>query len=309
MRKKLVSAALVLTMAFAACGAVRAAEDQDAAADWELKSHGRFTYQDGEDEVLIDSLDFYKLEERINLVKQDVAKQLGRIHTYFTTGEGVSVKTREDVRVTHTEPSDGHAVDPLSIDFNTLLEGVAASQSVPSDVTAYGYPEGTILYLNADGVLTSDGTEKGAEPVTIDKAEAQNISAGMAAWVDGRLVLGTGGDNKAHREEGYKKGLEDAAPGAGAKQFVDLVSEGYSYTVPEDVTGGFIWIGSKNKVPWASISGAATVMPFSVSCNHGESQSSHYHLMAGCYYYPKIKAGSSISVESSCRFAYFIYYK
>lgn len=309
MRKRFLSIVLVLTLTFGTCGAVWAAEDQGAAVGEGLKSHGRITYREGKDVVVIDSQDLYTLSDRIDLFKRGVADQLNLMHTYFTTGDGVSVKTDEDIRVAHTEPSEDHAVDPIDVDFGTLLEGVAASQSVPSDVTAYGYPEGTILYLNADGVLTSDGTEKGAEPVTIDKAEAQNISAGMAAWVDGRLVLGTGGDNKAHREEGYKKGLEDAAPGAGAKQFVDLVSEGYSYTVPEDVTGGFIWIGSKNKVPWASISGAAAVMPFSVSCNHGESQSSHYHLMAGCYYYPKIKAGSSISVESSCRFAYFIYYK
>lgn len=309
MRKRFLSIVLVLSLTFGTCGAVWAAEDQGAAAGQGLKSHGRITYREGKDVVVIDSQDLYTLSDRIDLFKRGVADQLNLMHTYFTTGDGVSVKTDEDIRVAHTEPSEDHAVDPIDVDFGTLLEGVAASQSVPSDVTAYDYPAGTELYKNADGLLTVDGSEKGAEPVSIVKASAKNLSAGTAAWVDGHLVLGTGEDNQSYAADGYKKGLDDAAPGTGAKQEINLVSNGYSYTVPEDVTGGFIWIGAKDKVPWASVSGASAVMPFSISCNSGESYSNHYHLMAGCYYYPKIKAGSSISVESACRFAYFIYYK
>lgn len=169
MRKKFISMMLVLVVAFGTCGAAMAAEDQGAAVKEGLKSYGKITYQDGKDQVVIDSQDFYKLEERINLFKQGVTDQLSEINTYFTTGEGVSVQTDADIRVAHTAPSDGCAVDPVSLDFGTILEGIAASQSVPSDVTA---------------------------------ASAKNLSAGTAAWVDGKLILGTGEDNESYFEKG-----------------------------------------------------------------------------------------------------------
>ena len=206
MRKKILSIMLVLSMAFGMCGAARAAEDEDAVSEGKLKSYGKITYKDGSDTVVIDSQDFYKLSERIDLVKRDVAEQLGAMHTYFTTGEGVSVKTNEDIRVAHTEPSGDHTGHPLSINFDTILEGVAASQSVPSDAAAYGYAPGTALYKNGDGILTSDGSEKGAEQIGITAATADNLSAGTAAWVNGNLILGTGKDNKACTDDGYRKG-------------------------------------------------------------------------------------------------------
>lgn len=200
MRKRFLIIILVLTVAFGTCGAVRAAEDQGAAVKEGLKSYGKITYQDGKDAVVIDSRDFYKLEERINLFKQGVTDQLNQINTYFTTGEGVSVKTDADVRVAHTAPSGECAVNPISLDFGTILEGVAASQSVPSDVTAYGYPAGTALYKSADGTLTNDGSKKGTEQIGVTAASAKNLSAGTAAWVDGKLILGTGEDNKSYYE-------------------------------------------------------------------------------------------------------------
>lgn len=199
-RKRFLTMMLVLTVAFGTCGAALAAEEQGTAVKEGLKSYGKITYQDGKDQVVIDSQDFYKLEERINLFKQGVTNQLNEMNTYFTTGEGVSVQTDADIRVAHTAPSGECAVDPVSLDFGTILEGVAASQSVPSDVTAYGYPAGTALYKNADGALTSDSPQKGAEQISVTAASAKNLSAGTAAWVDGKLILGTGEDNKSYYE-------------------------------------------------------------------------------------------------------------
>lgn len=201
MRKMILSIILILTVVFGTCGAALAAENQDEAAAEGLQSRGKITYQNGKDAVVIDSQDFYKLEERIDLFKQGVADQLNVMHTYFTTGDGASLKTDADVRIAHTEPSADTAVDPVSIDFGTLLEGVAASQFVPSDVTAYDYPAGTVLYINAEGVLTADGSEKGAEKTDITAATENNLSAGTAAWVDGHLILGTGEDNKSYRDK------------------------------------------------------------------------------------------------------------
>lgn len=209
MRKRFAAILLMLLVVFGTGGAVWAAENQDAAAAEGLKSYGKITFQNGKDEVLVDSQDFYKLEDRINQLKRGMAVQLKEMHTYFTTGDGISLKTNGEIRVAHTEPSGDTVVDPLSVDFSTLLEGVAASQSVPSDVTAYDYPAGTVLYMNADGALTTDGSEKGAERIDIKKASAENLSAGMAAWVEGKLILGTGKDNESY----LKKGRDESSGG------------------------------------------------------------------------------------------------
>lgn len=207
MKKKIISIMLVLTMAFGVCGTAWAVESEDVIAPLKFQSHGKITFQNGKDAVVIDSQDFYKLEGRMNQFKQGVADQLGAMKTYFTTGDGVSVKTDADVRVGHKEPSADQAVDPVSVDFGTILEGIAASQSVPSDVTVYDYPAGTQLYKNASGMLTTDGSAKGAEKIDVTAATAANLSAGTAAWVDGKLVLGTGGDNKSYYDQGggFKK--------------------------------------------------------------------------------------------------------
>lgn len=238
MRKKFLSIMLILTMAFGMCGAVCAAEEEDAASEGKLESYGKIIYRDGSDTVVIDSQDFYKLSKRIDLVKRDIAKQLKGMHTYFTTGEGVSVKTDENIRVAHTEPSGDHIVDPLSINFNTILEGVAASQSVPSDAAAYGYAPGTVLYKNGDGVLTSDSSEKGAEQIDITAATADNLSVGTAAWVDGSLILGTGEDNKSYREKGYKNGQE--------KGYKEGYNEGYK-NGQSNVKCQYVRIGTGSK--------------------------------------------------------------
>lgn len=281
MRKRILSIMLVLTVAFGTCGAARAAEDQNAAAEEGLKSHGKITYQDGEGAVVIDSRDFYALSERINLVKQDVARQLNVMDTYFTTGDGVSLKSDENIRVAHTEPSDDHAVDPLSIGFDTLVEGIAASQSVPSDVTP---------------------------------AAADNLSAGTAAWVNGELILGTGGDNEAHREEGYKKGLEEGS--AGVNRHAVAIGPSKSYTASENISNAFVHMAysSRNAQmgPPSFHTPDGSSVPCSIVsseyCNHDESHAGNWHLCISIYYIPKLKAGTVVTIPNDCPRASFIYF-
>lgn len=177
----------------------------------ELKSYGKIVYQKGTDTIKIDSDDLYMLADQIDQVKLDVTDQLEALNTYFSTGEGIVLSTSEDINVVHATPAEEEAVDPLDVNFDTLLEGIAVSQSVSSDVTAYGYPAGTELYKNASGVLTTNGSEKGAEQISVAAATADNLSAGTAAWVNGSLILGTGEDNKSYQEEGYKNGQSDSS--------------------------------------------------------------------------------------------------
>ncbi len=205
MKKRCLSVILILILTFGTCGTVLAEDSKRGTGD-DLKSYGKIAYQNGSDAVVIDSEDFHMLADRLDLFKQRMADQLQAMHTYFTVGGDISLQTNADVSVVHTKPSDENIVNPLEVDFDTLLEGIAVSQSVSSDVTAYGFPAGTEFYKNENGVLTTDGTEEGAEKISVAAATADNLSAGTAAWVNGSLILGTGEDNKSYSDSGYSTG-------------------------------------------------------------------------------------------------------
>lgn len=171
----------------------------------ELKSYGKIVYQKGTDTIKIDSDDLYMLADQIDQVKVEVTDQLEAMNTYFSTGDGIVLSTSEDINVVHAKPYEEDFVDPLDVNFDTLLEGIAVSQSVSQDVTAYGYPAGTELYKSAEGILTTDGSGKDTEKISVAAATADDLSAGTAAWVDGHLILGTGKCNKDYYETGVNK--------------------------------------------------------------------------------------------------------
>lgn len=310
MRKRWLSVALVLALAFGTCRIALAEGAEDAVAGNSLKSRGKITYQNGEDAVVIDSKDLYMLAERIDLFKCGIVNQLDVMNTYFTTGDGISLTTDTNLCVSHTEPSVENAVVPQEIDFSTLLAGVAASQSVSSNVTDYDYPAGTELYRNGDGVLTIDGSEKGAERINVTAASADNLSAGTAAWVNGKLILGTGRDNKSSRDDGYKKGLAEGSCGTNVQR-IDMRTNGYSCVVPEDTTGALVYIEGRRETPTISFkapdgSAVPSVLAFSRTCYDDDGLT---HRNGHCYLVPKIKANTVISVSSPNNVAYFVYFK
>lgn len=168
-----------------------------------LKSYGRIVYQKGTESVKIDSDDLYMLADQIDQVKLQVTDQLEAMNTYFTAGEGeIALETSDDISVVHAKPFEEDFVDPVDVNFDTLLEGIAVSQSVSTDTAAYGYPAGTELYKDEKGVLTTNGSGAGTEKITVTAATADNLSAGTAAWVNGSLILGTGEDNKSYYDQG-----------------------------------------------------------------------------------------------------------
>ncbi len=145
MKKKMASALLVLTMAVSTCMVTTAAENPSATKA-ELHSEGVIRYSGSEGDVIIDTADFYTLADQLDLFKVRAVKQLGVMRTYLTrSGGGVSMTSAEGVYAVHRKPQAGEEADPLTLDFATILEGIAVSQSIPSDPTAYGLPAGTRL--------------------------------------------------------------------------------------------------------------------------------------------------------------------
>lgn len=205
MNKKMMAVVMAATLVFGACTAVYAGEKDPTATRDLLRSDGRIVYQEGENSVVLDSQDLYRLADRLDQFKTAVSRQLASMGTYLTRGDGIAIHSDDTLRVTHVSPAEEHRVDPLTVDFSALLEGVAASQSIPADSAAYGYDAGTALYRTKEGALTTAGDEAGAEVIVIRPATAENLSAGTAAWVDGHLLLGSGADNQNYYEEGHGK--------------------------------------------------------------------------------------------------------
>lgn len=208
MKKKIISVIIIMILAFGTCTVAMAdGTDSDHMTRKSLKSVGNIVYNEEGKKVEIYSDDLYVLADRLDSFKTRIFEQLGEIHTYFSTGgQGISIVSDSDIRIVHTAPSASEGADPLTLDFDTLLEGLAASQSIPSDVTEYGYPEGTALYKTADGEMTTDGNKSNVQQISVSAAEPGNLSAGSAAWVNGKLILGTGSDNRAYYNLGYADG-------------------------------------------------------------------------------------------------------
>lgn len=216
MKKKTVSIIFILTMLLSTCMIALAEEDAASIITSEttaslLKSKGAIVYQNGTDSVVIDSNDLYTLADAFDTYKAAIYWQMAEMNTYLTTeDEGIALTTSKDVHVVHSVPSD--IVAPLSLNFDTLIEGVAASQSIPQTPIEYGYAEGTNLYKTRQGLLTTEASDN-KEMIEIKGATADSLSAATAAWIDGELILGTGAENKAYYDMGYTDGLNKAMDG------------------------------------------------------------------------------------------------
>ncbi|MCD7725865.1 MAG: hypothetical protein LUI12_10030 [Clostridiales bacterium] len=224
MKRKFISVMLIALLVIGTYTVAAADEiTQEYATRNSLKSYGDIVYTDGENSVEIYSDDLYLLADQLDLFKTSMANQLAQMNTYLTSGsDGISTTSDSNIKILHTLPDEGETVAPLALGFDVLLEGLAASQSIPTDVTEYGYPEETMLYITSDGELVAadngeteeadpsvsgndadDGGEAGSaeteslQEVTITAATPENLSAGTAAWVNGELLLGTGADNKS----------------------------------------------------------------------------------------------------------------
>lgn len=208
MAKKYISAVIVMVMALGVCTVSMAQEKVHGTAA-ELKSNGAIVYQKGVDSVVIDAKDLYTLADKLDAFKTVAVRQLEAVHTYFTPEKrGTQLTTDEHVNVVHTEPEN--TADPLTLNFDTILEGIAASQSIPLEASEYGYEAGSRLYKTKDGKLTTDASGEGATEINITAATADNLSAGTAAWVNGELLLGSGADNEAYYNSHSASGILDS---------------------------------------------------------------------------------------------------
>lgn len=155
-----------------------------------IKSKGIFDYDNGT--VVVDASDLTYLADEIDLLeetyKKETVKALNKMSTYFMM----------DNSTTHDQ--DESNLDPDSsviIPFGTIIDGILASQSIPTEKTYTGTLPG----------------EENETTGNISVATADSISLGSAAWVDGELVIGTGADNYSYYTDGYTDGLNEKLNG------------------------------------------------------------------------------------------------
>lgn len=164
---------------------------------WE--STGNVSYQDEETEVSVfNKEDLEYLDTRISSIESDVD----------------SYKTSVVDKINEWNIPEERRLSSTStfVDINNTLEYIKGIPNVGASLVDSANNQ---LYLKPDGSITADSSEAkldgSGNPCTINISvcEANNMSAGSTAWVDGNIVIGNGNDNKSYYDLGYAAGLAE----------------------------------------------------------------------------------------------------
>lgn len=164
-------------------------------AEGRIHSRGRVQYE----QAVFDSADLQDIRAYIDEQKRAAAGTLIQLGTRFRQQpEGFAYDRNPDVL-----PEE---IDTGQLDWEMLIHAVAQSQTVPTGLTV----------LNPEAAMQIEGVEERTD--YYETAIEDNISRGMAAWADGRLLLGNGADN----DKAYRKGTEDGEGGNVPENFYPI---------------------------------------------------------------------------------------
>ena len=171
-----------------------------------LVSKGNINFNNGK--VYFSARDFIYLADEIDLIEQqfkvNMINSLNSINTYF----------RADGSIVYDSGQNEVASDDQKIrmPFESLLNGIRQSQSITSltSVQAVDQNGNALFYTdenaqNGKEILNNTTSDSGY-PIYYQEVSAKNMSAGTAAWVNGKLIRGNGADNKISWDNGYKEG-------------------------------------------------------------------------------------------------------
>ena len=151
-----------------------------------VRSNGRVRYE----YAIIDGGDLRAINVYISGKKNEMANVLIRLGTKFRYRSGEYVYDRN--------PDAGQEdINLNGLNWTTLTQAAKESQNVPAELPV----------LNPEAALHIEGVEERTD--FYEASSEDNLSAGKAAWVNGRLILGNGADN----ERAYRQGLTDGAQG------------------------------------------------------------------------------------------------
>lgn len=232
----------ILIFTFVVCagiiGSSALAEEGQNHRSSRLSSKGSVEYADGI--VIIDSSDLTYLADQIDgleraykIMTMDALNQIG---TYYISSYG---------DISHN-PDDNNILSDRAVEltFRDLHNGILGSQSVGhlAGVQAKD-ADGNLLYYADESAAESHNlimttTESNNLPILIGPAAANNLTAGTAAWVDGKLIVGNGADNQAFYNKGYTDGFAEKLDGLSIEYIYhehvgDSSVQGGCYTVEQ----------------------------------------------------------------------------
>lgn len=165
-----------------------------------IKSSGNLDFDNGT--VYFTSSDLTYLADEIDNLedtyKQTSVDALNDVGTFFLS-DGTIVNDREQNEVDTDEKKS-------ALSFGSILEGIKKSQSIDSlSQTQVLDKDGNPLFYETEEAQTNKNihsltTTDTGFPAFYQPANANNLSAGTAAWVDGTLIKGNGSDNAAYEE-------------------------------------------------------------------------------------------------------------
>ena len=201
-----------------------------------IQSKGRISFEEGV--VLINANDLLYLADEIDLLestyKCNLVDALGSIGTYFKTDGTVTYdKNQQEVNTTELK---------TMLSIGNIIQGIQISQSVAymKDFQATD-KRGNPLYYNGESAnenkeYLNNTTIDNGYPIYYKEAEADNLSAGCAAWVNGILLKGNGEDNKRSRQEGYNEGYSQGVADSLGK--ANIVYSYHKHIGNNSTTGG-----------------------------------------------------------------------
>ena len=164
-------------------------------AQEDIYSRGRIQYE----QAVFDSADLRNICAHIDEKRRAVAGTLLQLGTRFRQqAEGYTYDRNPD--------AEQGEINVGQIDWATLIQAAADSQTVP----------GKLPVLNPEAATHIEGVEERTD--YYETAIEDNISRGMAAWADGKLLLGNGADN----DKAHKKGTEDGKEGKVPENFYPI---------------------------------------------------------------------------------------
>jgi len=172
----------------------------------EIKSRGNIDFEN--ETVFVTASDLFYLADEIDILentyKCNLVDALNSINTYFRNdGSFVYDSSLNEVDTDEKK---------VRLSLKNITEGISNSQSVESlsQIQATDKDGNLLYYATKEAETNKDicsltKTDTGL-PAFYQAANANNLSAGTAAWVNGTLVKGNGADNDIYVEQGYREG-------------------------------------------------------------------------------------------------------
>lgn len=183
------------------------------ASSYTFGSMGNVVYDQGETKkVVFNKDDLVYLDNKIDtaIAATNTAK------TEATTGK-INIAKELNGWVNESYSKNYTATSSLSENpdepptYGDIIAKLGYMKSTPGTGKEFKDSGNNQYYVNAGGGLTTEPTEAAdsTKKLTISPAQASNLSAGTAAWVNGSFIIGTGADNNYYYNQGYPLGYSN----------------------------------------------------------------------------------------------------